>query len=78
MSNLPWALRLRAYQEDPRPVLVLLELLKDDPVRYVQRSVANNLSDIAKDHPAMVIETCRQWSENAPPARRHRKHPHHA
>jgi hypothetical protein len=39
---LPWAPRLPAFQEGPRPVLALLELLKDDPVRDVQRSVANN------------------------------------
>ena len=47
--RLPWAPRLRAYQLNPRPVLAVLELLKDDPERYVQRSVANNLNDIAKD-----------------------------
>lgn len=67
--RLPWAPRLRAYQENPRPVLALLELLKDDPVRYVQRSVANNLNDIAKEHPALAIETCRRWAENAPAGR---------
>ena len=67
--RLPWAPRLRAYQKDPRPVLAVLELLKDDPVRYVQRSVANNLNDIAKDHPALAIETCRRWAQDAPAAR---------
>ncbi len=49
--RLPWAPRLRAFQKDPRPVLELLELLKDDPELYVRRSVANNLNDIGKDHP---------------------------
>lgn len=29
--RLPWAPRLRVYQHDPRPVLAVLELLKDDP-----------------------------------------------
>jgi thioesterase domain-containing protein len=52
--RLPWAPRLRAFQRDPRPVLKLLELLKDDPVLYVRRSVANNLNDIGKDHPAVA------------------------
>jgi 3-methyladenine DNA glycosylase AlkC len=64
--RLPWAPRLRAYQENPQPVLTVLELLKDDPALYVRRSVANNLNDIAKDHPALAIETCRRWAENAP------------
>lgn len=67
--RLPWAPRLRAYQEDPRPVLALLERLKDDPERYVQRSVANNLNDIGKDHPDLAVETCRRWLVGAPPAR---------
>jgi 3-methyladenine DNA glycosylase AlkC len=63
--RLPWAPRLRDYQRDPRPVLALLELLKDDPELYVQRSVANNLNDIAKDHPDLAVETCRRWSVDA-------------
>ncbi len=67
--RLPWATRLRAYQQDPRPVLAVLELLKDDPERYVQRSVANNLNDIAKDHPLLAIETCRRWAQDAPAGR---------
>jgi 3-methyladenine DNA glycosylase AlkC len=67
--RLPWAARLRAYQQDPRPVLAVLELLKDDPERYVQRSVANNLNDIAKDHPSLAIETCRRWAQDAPAGR---------
>jgi 3-methyladenine DNA glycosylase AlkC len=67
--RLPWAARRRAFQEDPRPVIALLELLKDDPERYVQRSVANNLNDIGKDHPELALEVCRRWSAGAPPGR---------
>jgi 3-methyladenine DNA glycosylase AlkC len=67
--RLPWAPRLRAFQRDPRPVLELLELLKDDPERYVQRSVANNLNDIGKDHPETAVEVCRRWARGAPPER---------
>ncbi|MEW5915259.1 MAG: DNA alkylation repair protein, partial [Gemmatimonadota bacterium] len=67
--RLPWAPRLRAFQEDPRPVIALLELLKDDPDRYVQRSIANNLNDIGKDNPAIAVEVCRRWIVDAPPGR---------
>ncbi len=63
--RLPWAPRLRAFQQDPRPVLELLELLKDDPSLYVRRSVANNLNDIGKDHPELLFETAARWSKNA-------------
>jgi len=59
--RLPWATRLPRFQEDPDPVLELLERLKDDPSLYVRRSVANSLGDIAKDHPDVVFRTCRRW-----------------
>lgn len=68
--RLPWAQHLRAFQKDPRPVLELLELLKDDPELYVRRSVANNLNDIGKDHPDLLVETCRLWSRGAGEGRR--------
>ncbi len=67
--RLPWAPRLREFQADPRPVIELLELLKDDPERYVQRSVANNVNDIAKDHPDVAVALCRRWSKDATPGR---------
>lgn len=63
--RLPWAPRLRAFQQDPRPVLELLELLKDDPSLYVRRSVANNLNDIGKDHPDLLFETAARWMKGA-------------
>jgi 3-methyladenine DNA glycosylase AlkC len=54
-------MRLRAIQQDPGLVLPLLEQLKDDPVLYVRRSVANHLGDIAKDHPQRAFDVCRKW-----------------
>lgn len=68
--RLPWAARLRAFQADPRPVLALLERLKDDPALYVRRSVANNLNDIGKDHPDVLVETARRWMVGATEERR--------
>jgi 3-methyladenine DNA glycosylase AlkC len=59
--RLPWAGRLRGFQEDPLPVLALLEELKDDPELYVRRSVANNLNDIGKDHPEVLVDVARRW-----------------
>jgi 3-methyladenine DNA glycosylase AlkC len=67
--RLPWAPRLRDFQRDPTPVLSLLDLLKDDPALYVRRSVANNLNDIGKDHPDLLVETCRRWSIDGTPER---------
>ncbi len=68
--RLPWASRLRAFQADPRPVLALLERLKDDVSLYVRRSVANNLNDIGKDHPAVLVETAQRWLVGATEERR--------
>lgn len=61
--RLPWAMRLREFQENPRLSLPLLEKLKDDPELYVRRSVANHLGDIAKDHPDVAFDVCEQWLE---------------
>lgn len=59
--RLPWGQGLPMFKRDPAPVLRVLELLKADPSLYVRKSVANNLNDIAKDHPAAVIATVRRW-----------------
>lgn len=68
--RLPWAPRLRDFQRDPAPVIELLELFKDDPELYVRRSVANNLNDIAKDHPDIAVAVCRRWWVGAPAQRK--------
>jgi 3-methyladenine DNA glycosylase AlkC len=68
--RLPWAPRLQRFQRDPAPVVELLELLKDDPEPYVRRSVANNLNDIGKDHPELLVATCRRWLDGAGNGRR--------
>lgn len=68
--RLPWAIRIPEFVKDPRPVLPILESLKDDPDLYVRRSVANHLGDIAKDHADLVLEICRNWLEDASPQRR--------
>lgn len=68
--RLPWAGRLPQFIEDPAPTLALLEKLKDDPSEYVRRSVSNHLNDIAKDHPRLVVETCRLWWQDGSPERR--------
>ncbi len=67
--RLPWAPRLPGFQKNPAPVLELLELLKDDPSLYVRRSVANNLNDIGKDHPELLVATARRWLRDAPEER---------
>lgn len=59
--RLPWAVAIPALKRDPSLILPILEHLKDDPEEYVRRSVANNLNDISKDHPDVVLELCERW-----------------
>jgi 3-methyladenine DNA glycosylase AlkC len=59
--RLPWGIRLSGLQDDPSPILPILEQLKDDESESVRRSVANNLNDISKDNLNVVIEVLRRW-----------------
>jgi 3-methyladenine DNA glycosylase AlkC len=59
--RLPWAMALPEFKRDPSPVLPILDALKADSSDYVRRSVANNLNDIAKDHPEVVLGIARRW-----------------
>lgn len=59
--RLPWGQALPMFKSDPAPVLPVLEQLKADPSLYVRKSVANNLNDIAKDHPDVVIGIAQRW-----------------
>jgi 3-methyladenine DNA glycosylase AlkC len=68
--RLPWGTRVAWLDANPQRVLDLLERLKDDPASVVRRSVANNLNDLGKVHPALLIRTCRAWLEGASEERR--------
>lgn len=68
--RLPWAPRIPALVQDPRPALPILDALKDDADLYVRRSVANHLGDIAKDHPALAFGICERWLADAPEPRK--------
>lgn len=63
--RLPWAMQLPMFIDDPSALMPLLNTLKDDQSEYVRRSVANNLNDIAKDHPDTVADIAQQWLLNA-------------
>jgi 3-methyladenine DNA glycosylase AlkC len=63
--RLPWAMRIPAFIKNPRPVLPILEALKDDADLYVRRSVANHIGDVAKDHPQLAFEICERWLDGA-------------
>lgn len=59
--RLPWAVALPEFKNDPAPILPILEKLKNDESEFVRTSVANNLNDISKDHPRLVLDVCDRW-----------------
>ncbi len=57
---LPWSGRVPLTIVDTLPLLTALHA---DRTRYVTRSVANHLNDIAKKEPAVVIQTLKEWQQ---------------
>lgn len=68
--RLPWGLRVPLLMHHHAAIIVILEQLKDDASDYVQRSVANNLNDISKDYPDVVVVLAQQWLASEPTAQR--------
>ncbi|MCF6160934.1 MULTISPECIES: DNA alkylation repair protein [Furfurilactobacillus] len=63
--RLPWGIRLTQFVDDPTPIFPILKTLIHDQSQYVQKSVANNLNDISKDHPQSVINFCQtHWHDS--------------
>ncbi len=60
--KLPWAKKLTLDAMVPLP---LLDRLHGDPTRYVTRSVANHLNDIAKIAPDAVVTCLIAWQAQA-------------
>jgi 3-methyladenine DNA glycosylase AlkC len=56
--KLPWGMKVSL---DVKQALPFLDVLHTDSTRFVTRSVANHLNDIAKTHPEVVLEKLKQW-----------------
>ncbi|MEP5732535.1 MAG: hypothetical protein ABJL67_24555 [Sulfitobacter sp.] len=57
--RLPWA---KAVTLETAQRLPFLHMLHADPTRYVTRSVANHLNDIAKKEPDLVTQVLSDWA----------------
>jgi 3-methyladenine DNA glycosylase AlkC len=62
--KLPWSSKLDLFIEQPSPVFDILELLKEDPVRFVQKSVANHINDYIKVNPGAAHQLLRSWKKS--------------
>jgi len=59
--RLPWAPKLQQFIDEPQPLFPILTELRDDPEKYVQKSVANCLNDILKDNEELGRELIENW-----------------
>lgn len=55
-SKLPWAMAVPYLSENPQKVMKILEILAFDKSDWVRLSVSNNLNDISKDYPDIVLD----------------------
>ncbi len=61
---LPWGLQIKSFAQNPQPVFEVLQKLMHDESEYVQKSVGNNLNDITKNHPDLVIDFLNPYTQN--------------
>ena len=59
--RLPWASKLNQFVQDPTPIFPILDKLKDDTSKYVQKSVANCINDVLKDNPEIGKFWIESW-----------------
>lgn len=59
--KLPWAAKLNLFIEEPQPVFEILDLLKEDSIHFVKKSVANHVTDYLKVNPPAAAELISSW-----------------
>lgn len=62
--KLPWAPKLDTFNNNPEPVFEILEILKEDDIKFVKKSVANHLTDWIKVNPNEVSKLINEWSKS--------------
>lgn len=62
--KLPWATKLDTWNENPKPVFEILDILKEDEVKFVKKSVANHLRDWVKVNPKEAQKVIAKWSKS--------------
>ncbi len=62
--RLPWAKKMDVFIKSPELILPILENLKEDDSRFVQKSVANCLNDILKDNQAFAMDVIQRWGQS--------------
>ena len=61
-----WTAHIETLKRNPQPGLAILEPVRSDSSRYVQRAVANWMNDASKSRPDWTREVCKRWTEGSP------------
>lgn len=61
--RLPWSQKLFVALDEFERYSTILTNLKDDPEKFVQKSVGNNLNDLYKDAPEKAESLIAQWQK---------------
>jgi 3-methyladenine DNA glycosylase AlkC len=62
--KLPWSTKLDIFVENPKPVFNILSILKEDHIKFVQKSVANNITDYLKVNFEAARRLLKEWSRS--------------
>lgn len=62
--KLPWATKLDLWHDHPSPIFKILEILKEDEVKFVKKSVANHLRDWLKVNPSEANRIINRWAKS--------------
>jgi 3-methyladenine DNA glycosylase AlkC len=62
--KLPWAPKLDTFNDNPKPVFEILEMLKEDEVKFVQKSVGNHIRDWVKVNPDFANPVLDTWAKS--------------
>ncbi len=66
--KLPWASKLDIFIDKPKPVFAILDILKADPVKFVQKSVANHVRDYLKVNKVATEKLIKKWQKSQSPS----------
>lgn len=62
--KLPWSTKLDIFNDQPELVFHILELLKEDPVLFVKKSVGNHMTDWLKVNPEPTKIILKKWRQS--------------
>lgn len=62
--KLPWSTKLDTFNDKPEVVFKILEILKEDPVMFVKKSVGNHLTDWLKVNYKPTKELLNRWKKS--------------